>query len=117
MASFHNYPQQDLLRLLSSRNQIDRAEAARCLVNGKDKSCLPALLDLATDPSCLVRFQVPRAMVHLEARFQDVSDILDRLVVDPDELVRLMAQEAKATLGNREQGGGRPRIENTQGKE
>ena len=89
-----------LLAMLSSSNHFDRAEAARQICNmGKDAvRALPAVLALVNDPWYQVRIQIPRAIIHMEARSDDAVEVLNRLLEDEDETVRLYAKEAQRVL-------------------
>ena len=89
-----------LMQMLSSLDHFARAEAARQLCNmGKEAiMALPALLSLYDDPWYQVRIQVPRAIIHMEARPDEVAEVLNRLVDDEDETVRLYAAEAQRVL-------------------
>jgi|SRR5579875_3930422 HEAT repeat protein len=90
----------ELVAMLSSPDHFDRAEAARLLVNMRKEAikALPALLTLHNDPCDLVRIQVPRAIIHMEARSDEAAEVLNKLLDDEDEMVRLYAKEAQRVL-------------------
>lgn len=89
-----------LMTMLSSPDHFDRAEAARQLCNmGKEAiMALPALLNLFKDPWYQVRIQVPRAIIRMQPRPEQVAEILSSLLDDEDETVRLYAREAQRSL-------------------
>jgi HEAT repeat protein len=91
------------MEMLSSPDHFDRAEAARQICNmGKTAvKALPALLALHNDSWYQVRIQVPRAIIHMEARLDEVAEVLNRLLRDDDETVRLYAKEAQRVLTQR----------------
>jgi len=93
----------ELVAMLSSSNHFDRAEAARLLVNMRKEAikALPALLALHNDPCDLVRIQVPRAIIHMEARPDEAAEVLRCLLNDKDKIVRLYAEEAQQVLTQR----------------
>lgn len=85
-----------LVGQLRSDDNFIRAEAARALCNMGPiaRRSLPELLALATDSWYQVRIQVPRAIINLGPTASDALAVLPRLLHDPDETVRLYAQEA-----------------------
>jgi HEAT repeat protein len=91
----------DLLKALASPDYIERAKAARVLVNLKAAAAqaLPNLLALRDDPSWMVRVQVPRATVHLGASPEQAVPILRELLKDGDEVVRGYAAWALEKFG------------------
>jgi HEAT repeat protein len=93
----------ELVAMLSSPDHFDRAEAARLLVNMQNEAlkALPALLALHNDPWYHVRIQVPRAIIHMDVRPDEATDVLNCLLDDEDETVRLYAEEAQRVLGQR----------------
>jgi hypothetical protein len=92
-----------LIKMISSLDHFERAEAARqpCNMGKEAVRALPALLSLSNDPWYQVRIQVPRAMIHMGARPDEVAEVLDNLLNDADETVRLYAQEAQRVLVER----------------
>jgi hypothetical protein len=93
----------ELMAMLSSPDHFDRAEASRLLVNMRKEAvkALPALLALHNDLWYQVRIQVPRAIIHMEARPDEAAEVLNRLLDDKDETVRLYAEEAQRVLAQR----------------
>jgi HEAT repeat protein len=92
-----------LRQMLSSQDDVQRAEAARQLVNrGKEAiEALPALLALQNDAWYQVRIQVPRAIIHFEVNPEEAAKALGKLVNDEDKCVRLYAEEAQRVLASR----------------
>jgi hypothetical protein len=95
-----HYSVDQLIAMLSSLDHFERAEAARQLCNmGKEAiKALPTLLALHNDPWYQVRIQVPRAIIHIEACPDEAAEVLNSLVEDEDETVRLYAKEAQRIL-------------------
>jgi HEAT repeat protein len=92
-----------LVDQLHSDDNFVRAEAARQLCNLGEvaQRTLPQLLALTDDPWYQVRIQVPRAIIHLGATTDEAAVVLPRLLHDPDETVRLYAQEALRVVSSR----------------
>ena len=92
-----------LAEQLRSDDNFVRAEAARqlCNMGVVARRTLPRLLALAGDPWYQVRIQVPRAIIHLRATAGEAAVVLAQLLKDPDETVRLYAQEAQRVVSGR----------------
>lgn len=93
----------DLERLaaqLHSEDRFVRADAAWQIVQHGvgARRYLPQLLALAEDPWYQVRIQVPRAIIHMRATQDEAGLVIQRLLHDQDEVVRLYAQEAQSVL-------------------
>jgi HEAT repeat protein len=94
------YSVEQLVTMLSAPDHFDRAKAARLLCNrGKEAiRALPALLAMHSDPWYQVRIQVPRAIIHMGAGSAEAVEVLNKLLEDEDESVRLFAREALRVL-------------------
>src|SRR5262245_19041260 len=90
-----------LLLDLASRDQLVRGRAARQLVNRKeDGACTwPQLLALLEDPCDLVRVQIARAAVFLNAPLDQAILALQALLEDEAAIVSLYARWALEELG------------------
>ncbi len=95
---------EELVALLVSPDALARAEAARRLVSMRHQAAvaLPALLALCNDSWFLVRMQVPRAIMHMRARSPEATEILQNLLSDENEVVRLLCNRSQKSASGRE---------------
>lgn len=78
---------------------IDRAIAAREMVNRRDPAALPHLLAARGHPEWMVRMQIPRGLVHLGAVAEEAVPVLRAMLGDAHECVRNSAMWALERFG------------------